>query len=86
MVMTFEELSQELDKIPQAEREEKEYRRGYYDGFSQAIEAFYSSNLSKDKTYDALYAFLQDELFKWSRNGNMKNRAEFPPIPTLKKR
>lgn len=86
MAMTLEELSQGLDKIPQTEREEGEYRRGYYDGFLQAIEAFYSSGLSKEKAYDALCVFLQNELFQWSRNGNMKNRAEFPPIPILIKK
>jgi hypothetical protein len=83
MAISLEELSQELDKIP---HEEREYRRGYYDGFSQTIEVFYSSRLGKEKTYDALYAFLQRELFEWSRNDNMKNHAEFPPTPILNKR
>ncbi len=86
MAMILGVLAKELKRCPWAEREEGEYRRGYYDGFLQAIEAFYSSDLSKEKAYDALYAFLQNELFQWSRNGNMKNRAEFPPIPILKKK
>jgi hypothetical protein len=85
MIKSLEELSKELDNIPRKEMEEMEYRRGYHDGFAQAIEAFYSSRLGKEKTYDALYAFWQRELFEWSRHGNMKNRSEFPPEAVLKK-
>lgn len=67
---TFDELlSADEENRPGSEAQECEYRRGYADGWIQAVEAIhdlmFSNHLSRHAAYDACWAHWRDALATW---------------------
>jgi hypothetical protein len=76
---TYEDIDKEIDTWPKEHLAEAEYRRGYTDGFIQAVEAMYSLWFAGKQTSHALaWQHWEGPLHKWLV-GDKSNRCEFPP-------
>lgn len=89
-MMTYEELAQEWQRKLQENPEEvleAEYRRGYCDGFVQAVNAMadlFAHRLSRQRVIDCLYDFWEQDLMDW-RQGDC-TREIWPPEPKCPRR
>jgi len=80
-VSTFADLEQRLSK-PEAQNQirEREYRRGYCDGFIAAVNGIMDSwFLGRRESYDFLYDHWRDALSDWRREIAFDGATEWLP-------
>ncbi len=67
---TAEDIQRLEERRPIEERLEGEYRRGYRDGWIQAVlamhELMFRKGLNRQAAYDACYDFWEAELLEWA--------------------
>ena len=70
--MTLEDIRRHGEQKPVEERLEEDYRRGYRDGWIQAVLAMrdlmFQDRLSRQTAYDACYDFWEAQLLEWMRD------------------
>lgn len=64
---------------------ESEYRRGYCDGFIQAVEGMGDAVEKHDfqSVYDAFWTFWEQDLHEWQYK-NIHNHSFLPPSPPIR--
>ncbi len=79
-----------LNMPPRSDEHEAEYRRGYCDGFIQAVDDMYDHMAKRNavrknfrEVYDFFWDHWQGVLSKW-RHTDRHNHLYFPPRPKVK--
>ena len=79
--MTLEDIRRYEEQKPVEERLEKNYRRGYRDGWVQAVLAMgdlmFQGKLTRQAALDTCYEFWNKQLFDWMRGDC--SRMVLPP-------
>lgn len=64
-------------------QQEETYRRGYRDGWIQAINAMqelmFERGVSRGKAHKTCWDHWEEALFEWQQRGRKESREEWPP-------
>ena len=90
-LQTPAEIIQEWEKIPQEQKDaqEREYRRGYRDGWVQAIDALhdlmFQEHASREEAYYLAWEHWEGALLEWEMRAQTKPHFEIPPTELTRK-